>query len=107
MRRGTTPTYTLTVDTDLTGWTCYVTLKGLGKKLDLEGDRLTLATVTPVDGQQTVTTITFGLTQKETLAFKEGKAEVQVRAIKDGTAIATDIAPLTVGRILRDGEIHE
>ena len=100
MRRGTTPTYTLTVDADLTGWTCYVTLKGTGKVLNLEGDRLS------VEGGET-STVVFSLTQKETLGFKAGKCEVQVRAIRNGTAIATDIATLEVGRILRDGEIVE
>jgi hypothetical protein len=99
MRRGTTPTYTLTVDMDLTGWTCYVTLKGLGKLLNLEGERLAVE-----GGEQS--TVTFELTQAETLALKPGKCEVQLRAAKNGAAIATDIATLDVGRILRDGEIH-
>lgn len=106
MRRGTTPTYTLTVDADLTGWTCYVTLKGMGKLLNLEGDRLTIEAA-PSEGGQASTTIGFDLTQKETLAFKVGKCEVQVRAIRDGAAIATDIGVLQVDRILREGEIHE
>ena len=96
MRRGTTPTCTLTVDMDLTGWTCYVTLKGAGKKLDLEGGRLAVTA-----GESS--TVSFTLTQKETLAFKAGKCEVQLRAVNGGAAVASDIATMTVEPILRDG----
>lgn len=99
MRRGTTPTYTLTVDTDLTGWTCYVALRSAGRRLDLGMDRLEV-----VGGEQS--TVGFELTQAETLGFRPGRCEVQLRAAKGDAAIATDIAQLEVGRILRDGEIH-
>ena len=59
--------------------------------------------------EETVTEITFTLTQKETLKLKPGKAEVQLRAVMGAdpeTAIASEIATLEVGKILRDGEIH-
>ena len=103
MIRGTTPPYSLAVDFDLIGWTCFVTLKGLGSKLDLEGDRLTVT----AGEQEGTSDVSFRLTQKETLAFKAGRCDVQLRAIKNGIAIATDIAELRVGPILMDGEIHE
>ena len=101
MRRGTTPAITLTVDMDLTSWTVYVTLKKGGKELTLLNDALSMSYA------DSKTTIAFALTQEQTLAFSPGSCEVQVRAIHDGTAIATDIQSLDVGRILKDGEIDE
>ena len=101
MRRGTTPAIVLTVDADLTGYTVYVTLKNGGKELTILNSGLTIT----VD--QGESTIAFSLTQQQTLDFKVGTCEVQVRAIKDGTAIATDIQTLEVGRILKEGVIDE
>lgn len=101
MRRGTTPAITLTVDMDLTTWTVYVTLKNAKNTLTLGNDALTM------EYADSKTTIAFALTQAQTLAFSVGTCEVQVRAIHDGTAIATDIQTLDVGRILKDGEIDE
>lgn len=101
MRRGTTPAITLTVDTDLTGWTVYVTLRNNRKLLTLENERLTIEYA---NGKSTVA---FALTQEETLAFAVGTCEVQIRAIHDGTAIATTIENLDVGRILKEGVIDE
>ena len=101
MRRGTTPAITLTVDMDITSWTVYVTLKKGGKQLTLLNDALTMSYA---DGK---TTIAFALTQQQTLDFSVGSCEVQVRAVHDGTAIATDIQSLDVGRILKEGVIDE
>lgn len=101
MRRGTTPAIVLTVDYNLVGWTIYVTLKNGGNMLTLENDALT------VDYANSKTTIAFSLSQEQTLAFGIGTCEVQVRAIHDGTAIATDIQKLDVLRILKDGVIDE
>lgn len=100
MRRGTTPEYELLIDMDLTGWTCYVTLRRSTIAINLEADRLEVT-----GGEQS--TVRFSLTQEESLRFRPGKADVQLRAIKDGVAVATDIATVKVGRILRDGEIDE
>ena len=101
MRRGTTPTLTLTVDADLTGHHVYVTLQNAGSLLTLENDRL------DIDVASGTTTIGLTLTQDETLAFCDCPAEVQVRAIKDGVAIATDIRHVAVNRILLEGAIDE
>ena len=101
MRRGTTPAITLTVDTDLTGWTVYVTLRNNRKLLTLENERLTISYA------NSKSTVAFALTQEETLAFAVGTCEVQIRAIHDGTAIATTIENLDVGRILKEGVIDE
>lgn len=101
MRRGTTPAITLTVDADLTGWAVYVTLRNKCHSLTIENDRLT------IEAEEGISTVVFALTQEETLAFSVGSCEVQVRAIHNGTAIATDIATVDVGRILLEGVIDE
>lgn len=100
MRRGTTPEYELLVDMDLTGWTCFVTLRWSEVELDLEEDRLEVT-----GGEQS--TVRFSLSQEESLRFRPGMANIQLRAIKDGVAVATDIATVSVDRILRDGVIDE
>ena len=101
MRRGTTPAITLTVDYDVTAWTVYVTLKNGGNVLTLTNDALTMSYANQK------TTIALALTQEQTLAFSVGTCEVQVRAIHEGTAIATNIEKLDVKRILKDGVIDE
>ena len=100
MKRGTTPTLTLTVDADISDWTVYASFKTNGEVFTFENDRLQMS------AEEDVTTILLTLTQEETLA-RQGSAEVQVRAIKNGTAIATDIQRVDVGRILKDGVIDE
>lgn len=99
MRRGTTPTNTITTDIDLTGveviyWT-YV--QGKRKVLEFDIDRIEISP----------SSIVVKLTQDETLAFDEKKnVEMQVRArYPDGTAVSSDIMTTTVGRILKDGVI--
>ena len=100
MRRGTTPTITVTVDTDLTDWSLYLAIaQGDGQPLVLENDRLD---VTVNEG---VTSLAFTLTQEETLAFDARPVELQVRAAHDGTAIATGIKAVPVSRILQGGVI--
>ena len=50
--------------------------------------------------------IAFRLSQTQTLSFREGKAEVQVRFIDaEGIAKATDIKPIAIERILQPGVI--
>lgn len=100
MKRGTTPTLTLTVDADISDWTVYASFKANGEVFTFENDRLQMT------AEDDVTTILLTLTQEETLAMR-GSAEVQVRAIKNGTAIATDIQRIDVDRILKDGVIDE
>lgn len=101
MRQGTTPAYTINVSGyDLTDKSVFVTIKGRGKTVTLMNSRLSIA----YSGG--VTAIAFVLTQEETLALPCGQAEVQVRFIgADGTSKATNIAPITVERILLPGVI--
>jgi hypothetical protein len=100
--RGTTPTVTVTLPLDLTGWARVVlSIHGQGAALDLEGDRLTIA---KVDGGCTIAAT---LTQVETLSFREfSSVRVQVRARDaSGQAIDTTIGGLEVGSIVMDGEV--
>lgn len=100
MRRGTTPTITITVDKDLTDWSLYLAIgQGDDQPLVLENDRLDM---TVVEG---VTSVEFTLTQEETLSFDTRPVEMQLRAAHDDIAIATDIRTIPVSRILQGGVI--
>lgn len=99
--RGTTPIVPLTVDADISDWTIYVTFESGSNEITLENDRITCTY------EDSKTKILCPLTQEETLKLN-GVCEIQVRAIKDGTAVATE-PPVTVdvGRILLEGVINE
>lgn len=101
MRQGTTPAVPLTVDMDLIGWTVYVTFTNSGKELTITNDRLEM---TLENGK---TLVMVPLTQEETLAFNVGVCEVQIRAIHDGTAIATETEFIDIEKVLLKGVIHE
>lgn len=96
MRRGTTPTLNFTINNDLTGYARVIlTLKGSGKQLDFESERLAVSS----------DSLSVTLTQEETLGFR-GNAEAQVRAVtSEGVAVASDICELDFGRILKEGVI--
>ena len=98
MRRGTTPTNTFTVDTDLTAAVAvYVTYKqGNQVLVEKNIDDLTI----------TSTKVEVTLTQEDTLAFAQGSAQIQIRAkFGDGAAIASNIIVAPVDQILKDGVI--
>lgn len=101
MRRGTTPAIVLTVDADLTDYSVYVTIDSGCKQTIIGNERLSMSYA---DG---ATSIEFALTQEETLAFSPGQAEIQVRAVHNDTAVATDIRTVNIGRILQEGVIDE
>lgn len=89
------------------GWTLYATFRSGMHNVTLENDRMTIELEPETETEEAKTLITVTLTQEETLSLGVGNAEVQVRAIKDGTAIATDIKNIDVGRIIKDGVIDE
>ena len=105
MRRGTTPTITATVDADLTGLELYLAFRqGASRPLVKSGSDLQ---VDVADGK---TTIEVKLTQEDTLSLSDTSAvDVQLRAVKDGGAIAlaTTIASIEVDRILQEGVLDE
>ena len=99
MRRGTTPTLTCTIDwIDLTDCHVYATLRQGGYELDIENPT--------TETTETGCKVTITLTQEQTLKFKAGAVEVQLRWITlDGTALATDIQIVEVYKILKQGVI--
>ena len=98
MRRGTTPTNTFTVDVDLRQATAmYVTYKQGGTVL-LEK---TLEDITVSEDK-----IEVELSQEDTLAFKNGTVQIQIRAkFVDGSALASNIITVNMNAILKDGVI--
>lgn len=103
MRRGTTPTLTITVTglnvDDLK--TIKVTFEQRGKLITKETKDVT------VDAENNAISVPF--TQEDTLAFGEGYVNVQIRGLlADGTtAIASKIKQVSMEDILLDGVITE
>ena len=110
MRRGTTPTITLTVTNedgtacDLTEDSIYVTFHLSGAPST--GDLTKRETDMTVETSDNATVLTIPLTQAETLAWTAGGTlEIQLRCKGSGIAQATNITNIPVERILLDGEI--
>ena len=100
MIRGTTPMITLKAKFDLRGWHLYVTLKQGLNSYTFENDNV------EVDFKNGYSFLSFMLTQEQTLSFNEnGKVEIQLRAAKDDSAIASKIEVVDVDRILMGGVI--
>lgn len=101
MRRGTTPTITITVTgEDFAGATMYVTLEQGDVELTKTG------TDVVVTATQTGSTVEIFLSQEETLMFTKGTAKIQIRWIdQGGIAQASPIKNITVDAILLEGVI--
>ena len=107
MTRGTTPTHTFTLPDDLKT----ATLSALYITYAQRGETVLEKTLNDVANNNGVLTCT--LTQADTLAFevldqhcKHGTVDVQVRLkTSDGVAMASDIMPVPIRDILKDGEI--
>ena len=102
MRRGTTPTLTITVTglvvTDLK--TIKVTFKQGNVELTKTTEQVT------VDAENNA--ISVPLTQEDTLMFGSGSVSVQIRGLlaDDVTAIASAIKSFSMDKILMDGVIE-
>ena len=98
MTRGTTPSITITTDTDLTALDVVV--------ITIEDERGHKIDVIP--GEVTSASITAVLTQEQTLALENGLVDIQVRAATaDGKmAIASQVMRGYLGRVLKDGVIN-
>lgn len=107
MIRGTTPTIPLYVNRDISAWKMYVTLESACSEITVSNDRLDVEYIPAHDDEPERTNVTFTLTQEETLSLGVGAVEIQIRAIHDGTAVATGIARTENGRVLLDGVIDE
>lgn len=107
MRRGTTPTITVTVGADLSGMACHLAFQA-GKSLIVKtNDDMDISV--EGEGDDAVTTLVTKLTQAETLSMRyDSTCEVQLRAVaNDGEiAIATTVGKIPVRRILEDGVIN-
>lgn len=98
MRRGTTPTLELELDTSLNGCEFWVTIENNKKQITKREDDCELSE----DGK----TIYVYLTQAETLSMNQYyPVSVQVRFKMAGKAFATNIVDTNVGAILLEGEI--
>ena len=85
---------------DLRNWHLYVTLKQGLVSYTFENDSI------EVDFKDDCSFLSFMLTQEQTLSFNEnGKVEIQLRAAKDNSAIASKVATVDVYRILMGGVI--
>ena len=100
MKRGTTPTFALSlegIDYDMLD-TVYVTFKQDNRVITKTGDDVEL----DKDNQ----IINVSLTQSETLSFRQGYVFIQLRAVtKGGNAVATDIVRINADGILKEGVI--
>jgi len=100
--RGTTPSITVTVPMNLEGYTCYLSI---GRK--------PRAPFFTADNSQMVaeygetSTLTFTLTQEQTLACKAGKAFVQLRIIDGDAALASTMGEVEVFDVVKDGVITD
>ena len=96
MVRGSTPIYTVSIpDFDLTDKTVYITIDNGNAQITLSGDRLT------VTADETASTVAFSLTQRETLMFSAGQAEIQARFIDNvGMAYVTQKKPIPINDVL-------
>lgn len=102
MTRGTTPVYTITIDgvDDLSVYKLYITIRQNAKLVTYTSED---TDAVQIDG----TTLTLALSQADTLTFRQGVADLQVRAVDaEGVAWASDIAEIEINPILKDGVIE-
>ena len=100
--RGTTPSITVTVPIDLTGYTCYLSIGRKPKAPYLTADNSQM-----VATYGETSTLTFTLTQEQTLACKAGKALVQLRIIDGDAALASTMAEVEIFDVVKDGVIAD
>ena len=101
MIRGTTPTIKLKAKFDLRNWNIYATLKQGLTEYTIENGEL------ETEFEDGYSVVSFTLTQEQTLSFNDNnKVEIQLRAAKDDSAIASKIVTVDVYRILKGGVIN-
>lgn len=107
IRRGATPILVITAkDADLIGTTVYVTIaQANGRKLTKMYPNNNGSVTLEASGDDTKVKVF--LSQKDTLGFHQGKAEVQLRWIEeDGTAHVSNIKSINLSRTLLEGVIR-
>ena len=98
--RGTTPTIEFNINAHLGDYECIL---AFGKA------RNPIFTVTEAKKVTTIgkTTLTYNLTQEQTLMLKKGTTYMQVRAVRGNDAVATEFVEVTVEDVILDGVIHD
>ena len=102
IRRGSTPTYTVTIsssDPSVSIATIIAAIEDIFITFEQEG----VSEITKHGDDLTwgEDSVSFYLTQQDTLSFEEGSIEIQIRvALPNDMAMGTDIAADTVGRVL-------
>lgn len=103
MRRGTTPTLTIRlIDMDVKDLgSIYVTFK--------QNDRIPTKTNNEISVDEENNAVSVPFSQEETLYFRKGMIETQIRALlEDGTtAVASKVRSFSMEKILLDGVIEE
>lgn len=93
MYKGITPTFVLTLDTDLTDCDVYVTFKQGCYSLTKSGDDITVET----------NVVSVFLSQQETLSFKRGNLYVQVNWLFEDKRMCSEIGYVKVKDNLYNG----
>lgn len=97
MRRGTTPTITITTDIDLTAASnMFLTFK--------QNDRIAFEK-TLEDVNITENSVVCELEQNDTLALKDGIVRFQIRATLGDSKVASNVMTASVDEILKGGAI--
>jgi hypothetical protein len=101
MYRGTTPTITFKISSDLN----FNYIKEVWFTL-VSGSKKITKTKSECSLDEDAKTISITLTQEETLKFSTGSVNVQMRILtKEGKAFATPIKTLSINNILKEGVI--
>ena len=103
MYRGTTPSITFKINTDIDLSelaVCYITLKSIEK------DKAATFDLSDIIVDTELKTLTLALSQEETLAFSKGVIYVQIRLrTNEDLAYASQIKEIKMNDILMDGVI--
>ena len=99
MIRGTTPHFTLEVNgIDLSDKTIYVTIEQDETEIDVKNPEC--------EPTESGCTLSFDLTQDQSLMFRSGRASMQIRYIdEEGVAGASGVKTFLVGKVLKEGDI--
>jgi hypothetical protein len=100
--RGTTPSITVTVPMNLTGYTCFLSIGRKPKAPFFTADNSQM-----VAEYGETSTLTFTLTQEQTLDCAAGGAYIQLRIIDDEAALASTMGAIEIFDVLRGGVIAD
>ena len=98
--RGTTPTFRIYLDYDLTGWDIYVTFRQSCKRAWTFKNHYVEKTALGCD-------LILDLTQEDTLKFIPGRLWVEIRATNEDDAVRSTKMKFWVEDVLLDGEIPQ